>query len=69
MSIHKEIHAWFDIKPSTKDLRRLVDRGEKGNSQWYLDGKTFVGTAKIHAIKALKRRMFSEYMDRQGRNK
>lgn len=63
----KEIHTWFDIKPTKSDLRRLVDRGEKGNSKWYLDGITFVGTAHTNAIKALKRRMFSEYMDTKGR--
>lgn len=63
----KEINTWFDIKPSPKDLRRLVDRGTKGNSKWYLDGLTFVGTAKPNAIKALRRRMFAEYKDKKGR--
>jgi hypothetical protein len=50
--VSKEIHTWFDIKPTEKELRRLADRGTKGNNKWYLDG-TFVGTAKPNALRAL----------------
>jgi hypothetical protein len=63
-----EIYTYSDIKPAKKDLRRLVDRGEKGRHQWWLDGK-FVGTAKPNALKQLKRKLYSEYMDNRNREK
>jgi hypothetical protein len=62
LSRSEEIHTWFDIRPTKKELRRLADRGEKGNHKWYLDGK-FVATAKANAIKALKRKLFADYKD------
>ena len=59
-----EIHTYFDINPTKKDLRRLVDRGEKGRHEWWLDGR-FVGTTHPNALKQLKRVLFAEYMDKK----
>lgn len=62
------IYTWFDIKPTPKELERLVNRGTKNDDKWYLDGK-FVGTAKTNALRALKRKLFAEYVDKQKREK
>lgn len=64
----ERIHSFSDIKLAEKDLKRLVDRGSKGDSKWYLDGK-FVGTARTNAERALKRKLFREYVAKQKREK
>jgi membrane carboxypeptidase/penicillin-binding protein PbpC len=60
----KEIHTYFDIKPSNKELKRLEQRGEKPDIEWYLDGK-FVGTSKPNAERALQKQLFAEYVAAQ----
>jgi len=56
------IYTAFDIRPTAKDLKRLINKGSKLEDKWYLDGK-FVGTVKTSAERALKRKLFSEYKD------
>ena len=58
----KKIYTWFDIKPTKKDLERLEDKGTRYDNKWFLDGK-FIGTTKLNALRALKRKLFAEYKD------